>query len=100
MAATASLHKDFKITRDEGLTWYRSSTHAKRGFCKNCGSPLFWQQDNAKQISITAGTLDDDSGLALWGHIYAAEKGGYYTIADDELQFEFRPDNLPLASDD
>ena len=100
MAATASLLNDFTLTQDDGLAWYRSSDHAKRGFCKICGSPLFWQQDGAKQISITAGSLDDDSGLKLWGHIFTSEKGSYYTIPDDELQVEQKPDDFPVLKDE
>jgi len=32
MAATASLLKDFSITKNDGLKWYASSDYAKRGF--------------------------------------------------------------------
>ena len=33
-------------------------------------------------ISITAGSLDSPTGLKLDRHIYVADKGDYYEIAD------------------
>ena len=64
------------------VTWYASSPSARRGFCARCGSSLFW--DGAgENLSIHAGTLDAPTGLAIAGHIFCADKGDYYRIADD-----------------
>jgi len=95
MASTASLLKDFKLTNSSGLKWFASSDRAKRGFCSQCGSNLFWQQNNSPTISITAGTIDDESKLTFWGHIYVGEKGDYYSISHDEKQFETHSDDYP-----
>ena len=99
MAATASLLSDFKLTNDAGLKWFRSSKRAKRGFCSQCGTNLFWQQDNSPTISITAGTMNDDVKLEFWGHIYVGEKADYYSINRDELQFETHSDDYPILDD-
>ncbi len=64
------------------VTWYQSSGTARRGFCGICGSNLFWDGAGAN-LSIFAGTLDGDPGITLAGHIYCADKGAYYEIADD-----------------
>jgi len=96
MAATASLEKDLTITKgDNDLTWYQSSDFAKRGFCSKCGSQLFWQQKGSPQVSITAGSFDDDSGIGFWGHIFTSDKGSYYEIPADELQCDDKPDDYP-----
>lgn len=100
MAATASLLKDLTITKDEGLLWYDSSDNAKRGYCGKCGSPLFWQMKDAPHISITAGSLDDDSGIEFWGHIYSSEKGHYYDLPGGELQCDEKPTNFPVLGQD
>jgi hypothetical protein len=34
-------------------------------------------------LSIFAGTLEAPTGLSLAGHIFCADKGDYYEIADD-----------------
>ena len=61
--------------------WYKSSETARRGFCGKCGSNLFWDGPG-ENLSIFAGTLDGSTGLGIVGHIYCADKGDYYEIAD------------------
>lgn len=79
VAATSALRGDVAI---EGpVTWYRSSDTAQRGFCETCGSNLFWDGPGVN-LSIMAGSLDGATGLQLAGHIYCADKGDYYEIAD------------------
>jgi hypothetical protein len=80
--ATAARLGDFQLTRDEGLTWYRSSPEARRGFCKTCGGNLFWQGEGLPYVCIMAGTMDGETGLALVSHIYAGDKGDYYGLED------------------
>ena len=68
------------VTRDDGLTWYRSSDTARRGFCNRCGSSLFWQMDGECTTSIGTGTLDGATGIKTAKHIFVADKGDYYDI--------------------
>jgi hypothetical protein len=70
------------VTVVGAVTWYASSATARRGFCGTCGSNLFWDGPGAN-LSIFAGTMDAPTGLMLAGHIYCADKGDYYEIADD-----------------
>jgi hypothetical protein len=44
-------------------TIYRSSPIATRGFCCACGSPLFYGADAEENLAVTAGSLDDPSGV-------------------------------------
>ena len=74
------------MTEDRGLTWYRSSDIAQRGFCHKCGSPLFWDS-GADEMSINAGSLDPPTGLTLTQHIFVEAKGDYYRIDDGLPQF-------------
>jgi hypothetical protein len=86
MAATAAKLTDFKITKDEGLRWFRSSDWAERAFCHICGSTLFWQGTGKDYVAIAAGTLDGMTGLAIMGHIFCADKGDYYDIEGGSFQ--------------
>ncbi len=81
-AATRANLADFRLTQDEGLTWFRSSDWAKRGFCRHCGASLFYQLNDAGHIGIAAGSLDTPTGLTGGKHIFVADKGDYYDIAD------------------
>ena len=83
MAATWAPRERIDIADPEAaLVWYDSSPGARRGFCGRCGSNLFWERRQDPGISIWAGGLDDPTGLKLAGHIYVANKGDYYEIAD------------------
>jgi len=45
-------------------------------------------------MSIMAGTLNGPTGLALAGHIFCADKGDYYQIADGVPQAEQDDPNM------
>ncbi len=82
VAATACAREHLAIESGEMLTWYRSSPAARRGFCRQCGSNLFWEADGSATISIMAGSLDAPAGLTAREHIFTAEAGAYYRIDD------------------
>jgi hypothetical protein len=65
----------------------QSFTTARRGFCPVCGSNLFWDGPGAN-LAIMAGTLDGPTGLTFKAHIFWADKGDYYEIADGLPQAE------------
>ena len=44
-------------------TIYRSSPVATRGFCANCGSPLYYDKDAESVRWMTVGSLDDPSNF-------------------------------------
>lgn len=71
---------DLKISGD--VTWFESSDIAKRGLCPRCGSFLFWKAHDEDTISFALGAIDGDTGLTLEKHIFVADKGDYYDIAD------------------
>ena len=75
------------ITNDSGLAWYRTSEVARRGFCRLCGSGLFWEPFDLDATGIIAGTLDGPTGLRTIGHIFVGEKCDFYEITDDLPQF-------------
>jgi hypothetical protein len=86
LAATAAGRADFVLLHDEELRWYAASDAARRGFCGRCGSTLFWDGKGLDYLSIAAGSLDDSAALPLAGHIFTADKGGYYDINPSEPQ--------------
>lgn len=80
-AATSVPHDRFRLTRDDGLVWYRASPAAQRGFCRHCGSFLFWQPEGEARLSFAAGALDGETGLTTVDSIFHADAGDYYTPA-------------------
>ncbi len=82
-AMTSAPSAAIELTVSDRLTWYQSSETARRGFCNGCGANLFWQLDGRDDISITAGTLDAPTHLAITEHIFVADKSDYYALNDD-----------------
>ena len=80
-AATSVPTPQLNLRQSEGLSWYRSSDVARRGFCKECGSSLFYQLDDEGRTSVGAGTLDGVTGVCTTKHIFVKDKGDYYDIA-------------------
>jgi hypothetical protein len=81
-ASTNVADTDLTIEGAENITWYQSSKEGRRGFCKHCGSALFWKYDGQEQISIQAGSLDTPTQLTPGYHIFCADKGDFYEIND------------------
>ena len=80
---TAARTEHLALVSDRGLRWIdspNSAAHARRGFCAECGSSLFWDAPDRETISIAAGTIDEPTGLRTTMQIYTADAGDYYEI--------------------
>jgi hypothetical protein len=75
----------FRLVEQRGLRWWALNEKVRRGFCGECGSSLFWDEDGDARISICPGTMNAPTGLQSKAHIYVASKGDYYALADDGL---------------
>ena len=76
----------------EHLKWFHSSEKARRGFCEQCGTSLFFDPlDKEKHdwIGIHMGVFDTPTKTKLALHIFVAEKGDYYEITDGLPQNEY-----------
>jgi hypothetical protein len=82
VAATAVAPGGLTIFGEPQLRWYRASSHASRGFCRRCGSSLFWKPDDGAYMAVMAGGLDMPSGLTISSHIFCADKADYDRITD------------------
>lgn len=80
-----------KISGNENLTWYHSSEKVRRGFCKTCGSALFFDLLNADWIGISMGVFDGPTNTKLERHIFMGDKGDYYEINDGAKQYVLYP---------
>ncbi len=73
----------------DNLTWFRSSEKVRRGFCSTCGSPMFWDPVRRDWIGIAMGAFDLPTDTKIGIHIFVAEKGDYYDIADGLPQNQY-----------
>ena len=91
VASTSAKIADFELLSDSSLRWYQSSKYAKRGFCSNCGSNLFWKLSVEDEIGIWPGSLDNSPKLKSIEHIFCSSIPSHYEIKDDLPKHEFFP---------
>jgi hypothetical protein len=87
-AATSAQQADVVMLESGALRWIASpdsESDARRGFCVECGSSLFWEAPARDTISIAVGSLDEPTGLKAIGHVYVSQAAGYYALPDDGL---------------
>jgi len=68
---------------EENITLYPSSDWAERGFCKLCGSGLFFRMVNTGHLFLATGTLDDPSEIKMVREVFIDEKPALYDFAND-----------------
>lgn len=81
-ASTDVSRESLTIHGAERVTWYQSSERVRRGFCSTCGSVLFWEPVGKDTVGVAMGAFDAPTGTRLEIHIFVAEQGDYYDIAD------------------
>jgi hypothetical protein len=86
-AATNIATEHLTVEGSDNISWYQASPNARRGFCRTCGSALFWAADDADDISVMAGLFDQPSELKMGCHIFCADKADFYEISDGLPQF-------------
>lgn len=80
----------FAIECDQGLTLdgetnvsvYASSEWAERGFCKQCGTHLFYRLKDGSLYAVPPGLLESTDALVFDQQIFIDEKPAYYEFAN------------------
>jgi hypothetical protein len=62
MPLASAAHTAFRLTRGTPA-WFQSSRPVRRGFCRDCGTPLFFETVGGGSIAVTLGSLDDPSAV-------------------------------------
>ncbi len=79
------------VKGEDKVTWFRSSEKARRGFCSVCGSMLFWDPLQRDWTGVAMGAFDGPTETKIRIHIFTADKGDYYEIADGLPRYEQFP---------
>lgn len=76
-----------QIEGAESLAIYSSSSWAERGFCRTCGSCLFYRVtapgDHQGKHYVPVGVFDDVEGLRLAGEIFHDRRLGVFEYAGE-----------------
>lgn len=82
-----------KMTRTGETKSYASSEHGRRHFCPECGTALFYTNDQVfpGMIDVQTATLDDPDAIQPGAQIQVAERIGWMETAHDLPAFERYP---------
>ncbi len=72
----------FQCTSGE-IRFYKSSEHAERGFCAECGSTLVFRQFGADHVAVASGALDRPEDFPMDGHCGVESQVPWLKIDDD-----------------
>ncbi len=68
---------------DKSIGRIRSSDWAERGFCKTCGSNLFYRIVDSGEYHMAAGLFDDPSMLHMSLQVFTDSKPEFYEFANE-----------------
>ena len=72
------------MPESDALVWYVSSDIGERGFCRHCGTSLFWRAPGAGlDIAVNVSSLPEGHGQQISEHIWVDDKPGFYDFIDD-----------------
>ena len=82
---------------DGEVSWHRSSSHARRGFCGACGTSLFFATDRHRsEIEVTVASLADADKVAPRYHSWAPSKLAWQHIGDGLPRYREDGGSLPM----
>lgn len=72
-----------KFGSEESIGRYESSEWAERGFCKKCGTLLFYFLKPKQAYMMSVGAFEDNAGFELVREIFIDRKPPGYALAGD-----------------
>ena len=79
---SVDLGKDFKLSGEQLVGRYSSSEWAERGFCKECGSHLFYRMKKSDHYFFMLGIFGDQIDPIFEEQQYIDEKPKTYSFAE------------------
>ena len=77
---TVDCGTDVTLVGEEHIAVYDSSQWAERGFCKHCGTHLFYRLKESGQYIVAAGLFGDEPTFEFDHQVFIDEKPDYYAF--------------------
>lgn len=71
------------IDGEEHVGVFDSSEWADRGFCKGCGTHLFYRLKGKQQYWIPTGLIADENAATFTHQVFIDQKPAYYAFANE-----------------
>lgn len=75
------------FTGEDNISLFSSSDWAERGFCKSCGTHLFYRLKETGQTMVPVGLFESQDGLNFTGQVFIDEKPEFYAFANKTEDF-------------
>lgn len=73
---------EVSFTGKESISTFSSSEWATRGFCKQCGTHLFYRLNTSNQYIMPVGLLENIDELLFDHQIFIDKKPSYYSFSN------------------
>ncbi|MEM1159845.1 MAG: GFA family protein [Pseudomonadota bacterium] len=87
-----------EITGSETIEEFKISAWGARGFCRLCGTTLYWKMQDRGIDSLAVGLLDDQSGLSLTDEIFSDCRAPWMRPIDGASQSTEAQENEKLVA--
>jgi len=67
---------------EDNIAVFDSSKWAERGFCRNCGTHLFYRLKESGAHMVPVGLFEDEEGLVFESQVFIDERPAYYEFAN------------------
>jgi len=74
---------NIKFEGEDYISVFDSSEWAERGFCKQCGSHLFYRLKQEQLHMVPVGLFDNTDGLVFERQVFIDEKPSYYDFSNE-----------------
>jgi len=74
---------DAIIEGEDQISVFDSSDWAERGFCRRCGTHLFYRIKQDGRLAVPIGLFDASDGIEFDSQIFIDEKPDYYRFANE-----------------
>ncbi len=74
------------FTGETSIGVYNSSQWAERGFCKSCGSALFYRLKENQQYHVPLGLFENSEALSFNIQVFIDKKPDHYQFANETNQ--------------
>jgi len=74
---------DVTFDGDDNVKVYASSDWAERGFCRQCGTHLFYRFKANGKYAVPIGLFEEDKHLEFTHQVFVDERPSYYNFSND-----------------
>lgn len=78
--------EDVSFEGAEHVTTFSSSEWAERGFCRQCGTHLFYRLKQNGHYALSLGLLDSNEEWKITEQVFIDQKPSYYSLAEKTKQ--------------